>query len=1559
MEDKDKKRDSMPSPDATPEEIGEFWDTHSLADYWDETHEVEVQVNLKSRQDLPPSEDRATDQSDPLWAEQGWRKLKELIQSLDEHHKGRKKGEPFEELVSELLGLLLETRFETAKSGYQPIGDAINEERTIVLQTKNYNDETPLDRKEILGDIEEAELELPNLQVYVLAASRTINNRLRNRLSDVEKKTGLDIFTLELTDKLSNLGALCVTFWEDIRGFFGSSNTDREFLDWVEKTKPQILKKIEKLKSRLKQGQQSRNWVQKDTEKYLLKRFGYDPDHSLRFNYSIDLTQTTERKSLESKIKEWWCAKKNPVCYLEGEEGMGKSWLAAKCVNPICCDKHIVTFWLDSNRWNGCSSLDDLLQACLETIPGYQDERKIARLKLKMRNIWWPPTLIVLDGVNEAEAIKAAKRILDEYFTHKDKLENRIHFLLTTRPLDAYRNFEHNLWKGCQKISVEPFNDPELQEALIQEDLPPNDLPNSLKKVARIPRYFQTCIRLRELFDSFDNVTKEMVLWADLLYKIKHTDPQVRKKFDWQDIEEAQEDIAKLAQDAKWTNVDEAPHASVELLKDCFPNYYEIRQDLVEQRIALKAHKRQAQLNENHIILGWAVHLSNLFDSTKFNDIENLFQRFQQELEPIPSEDLRSEALFVALQITAIPPYSDLSLEHCSRKRASLMLAWLNSHNVRKVIERLSFWAGKDSDAYAQVIEFEFNRHNAPKYEEMLIEPLAKAWLNKKGQLNRLASRLKNWLMPTHSVNSPENRKYINFKGAQVPRKDYDPEIQLSAAALSILSQRPEREFLETLARSYEILEGYGDLSRKDIDILMRWGYTESVLGDLCALLEQYPSDAQLLKGICGLAICLRTNLRDLAPSLERALPREYVEKRDTVEQYRDKFNLFIERIHNQERLLTGDSPKVNANRGYYGLGCLAVRKDLDPWCDADQNEIKKISHYISANLERGISKDLIPWIAKYAPEGYRELSCNLKINALNPEYPPYRLRETQELIFKQTDCERITEAILEMKECLIQGDDSSRQRARLLTEILLFSASGDKLIDWFKFLASHESLRKSIFTETLQVLVNKLLTEPVVRFVQQKLKISQSSSLDNRFPSNIESEKITEEDFWWWIYLCAFDNDENVGTWALENLKRRQSNLHSITFHSLDKATLDSNRFLSEVLTDKNVRKHLFLKDGRFFTTPIYNGENICSYEDLVSVLPQEIVGSFLCSPKRRADLSRWGKELMELKYSILQGVKVNFDYNQEMRFLVNPEVLQTWAEQDQSDFLCLADKYLTMLSKSSRYHQVSRKFTEAVFRLFLRFQPDEAMKYYRQWNAENFQPVYATPYGIPTHVFQLWHVEDFNLSEHQNLRCRLLEECLNDEEIMFMTFAALVGGGKKELWDLVTQKYLVSPYAKQRNLGVSILPWFGTDKAIGKLNQLKSEDSSWWVRQHAAWAYEVAQQERSCQEVYREALQTRDMFRISAVFEQIDPALSPIARWWHCEIEEEENITELQDNNPKLFGLLYRFWTQWGNSSRTKSNVEVCARKLREHCRGERFLAGQAPRIAPWWKPTSDSGS
>ena len=107
-----------------------------------------------------------------------------------------------------------------------------------------------------------------------------------------------------------------------------------------------------------------------------------------------------------------------------------------------------------------------------------------------------------------------------------------------------------------------------------------------------------------------------------------------------------------------------------------------------------------------------------------------------------------------------------------------------------------------------------------------------------------------------------------------------------------------------------------------------------------------------------------------------------------------------------------------------------------------------------------------------------------------------------------------------------VQMDNSSSDTiylTSLLTETLLFSASEEQLTDWFEFLASHETLRESIFTSLQQVLLNKLLPESIVKLVQQKLETSQFSLLSNQVSSDIESEKITEEDFWSWLYLCIF----------------------------------------------------------------------------------------------------------------------------------------------------------------------------------------------------------------------------------------------------------------------------------------------------------------------------------------------------------------------------------------------------------------------------------------------------
>ena len=417
-----------------------------------------------------------------------------------------------------------------------------------------------------------------------------------------------------------------------------------------------------------------------------------------------------------------------------------------------------------------------------------------------------------------------------------------------------------------------------------------------------------------------------------------------------------------------------------------------------------------------------------------------------------------------------------------------------------------------------------------------------------------------------------------------------------------------------------------------------------------------------------------------------------------------------------------------------------------------------------------------------------------------------------------------------------------------------------------------------------------------------------------------------------------------------MEELKRREPDSKE-AFHLLQLALREPQYFGRQALGDEKIQQHLFGRHRWRFIMPIYSEkDDVPSYEELTSMLPIEVVGSFLASPKRQNDLSRWGQALMKEACAVLQGTKGSPAQVEKTRSVVNRDVLQLWAEQNTTDFLELAVQFLKGLSRAPYYETVLRSLTDDVLCLLLRFRPETAMEYYHHWNAK---AVWGSYRPDSTFLAQLWRVKDCNLPAHRQFRRSLLEETPNDDNIMCMTLAALAEGGEDELWQLATQEYLASNTAKERNLGVSILPWFGTKAAIALLKRLQSEDPSDWVRGHAKWAYEVAQQERSCRAVYREALQTRDLLRISAVFEPLKPALSPMALWWHHLIEEEELGDVTSDSDAKLHALLCQFWYRWSNALKSNPHREVFGRRLRDYCRGDKLQGSILPKIAPWWEP------
>lgn len=75
------KKDPIPEYFRSAEEAGEFWDTHSAADYWDEMEEVEMEFDLQKRVFLVPVGNRIYYQIKQR-AEMEQRSVEEMINTL-------------------------------------------------------------------------------------------------------------------------------------------------------------------------------------------------------------------------------------------------------------------------------------------------------------------------------------------------------------------------------------------------------------------------------------------------------------------------------------------------------------------------------------------------------------------------------------------------------------------------------------------------------------------------------------------------------------------------------------------------------------------------------------------------------------------------------------------------------------------------------------------------------------------------------------------------------------------------------------------------------------------------------------------------------------------------------------------------------------------------------------------------------------------------------------------------------------------------------------------------------------------------------------------------------------------------------------------------------------------------------------------------------------------------------------------------------------------------------------------------------------------------------------
>lgn len=1562
-----------------------------------------------------------------------WPELKKILQSMPETGK---KG--FEGLVATLLSELLNERFLVAGAGKQPSGDARNFSGEVSMQAKRYSDTTRLNANEIEGDIREVLRTLPKLNAYVLVATRLMA-QIKDRLDQIEDETGVDIITLDLKEQISDLGALCIFFAESIREFPSLSSYINKFESWImENAKTEhIIKRIEEVKNRIQGQVQTWNKIQTLSKEFLNKRFGYSKSQH-RFLNSIKLSDRIPRPSIDNMVLNWWQNNMNSIAYLEGEEGNGKSWVAAACAKRICDDYNAIVFWLDSDQWCNAKSIEDILEIGFQILE-WAEEVKIKKLMRKALLRWEHPLLIVLDGVNERESIYAAKSFLAEYFTHKEIFSHRIRILLTTRPLEKSSGYEANMWDGCIRFSVSWFNDDELNRAIrrFDPDLSLNDISLSLKSVARIPRYFHTCMKLKERFHSFGNVTKEVVLWEDLKSKIENTDHQIRENLGWKDIQDAEEILAELARGADFKDcyTGEAK-LSLEFLNKCFDSKYsEIRQDLVEQRIASKAGPLNALLNDHHLVLGWALYLNCLLSDIPQEDLRTIIDIIRCKLEPIPSEDRRTEALFVALQLSALK--DRIRDKRILNKRTALLYTWFRSQNASITEERLKFWARDDIPAYATFIESVFeDLYETAEVQVALIEPIALLWKNSIEDLPDLEEYIKKWLLLTWSYDRPTNEKEMDYGSHTLPAAPNRYSLRLSKAALSILSMRPVNRFLETLAlcrSTIGISKGKGRTSEfpakaieGNIGTLMRWGYTEKIIPELLTIADNNINDELLLKGI-----------RLLTQSLSLVSLPEILQLPPTK---KPSFEIIpsVEFIRKNKVLFFEDGSSLKSGVG--DLKNLAIRMDLPELLPGHKEEIigyiedlvETVELYKSRGrrIEDARFEEFWPWVAKFFPNKLNELTGRLILKALSYEHPYILLLFLggTQFLYSAGQKDAIIKAIIELKDRLLDSEKPSAIKdfvLSLLTELMLFNASEETLKEWLNSIEGSKKFMDSLHLYPIPELLYFLLPKSLIAYAKNKTKM-----LSKEINKSSEEEMVSRFNFWCHIWACSTKEDPEDFEWAKNQLAKDEIN-HKVEFCLFALlAASGSVNLWHDIIDNPKIRR--YLNDENFRTLFLFSKhdpkkiELIDSYKTIISELPRDYAGYFLSLSGRSEYFYRWGRELMEVACNLVEKtpfvpshrgriyftlnqkgeiISISDDFSQEGKLvhyaspdswgmdLVYPdklpvslesvelsdseehgqliqdieelsqwkgynifkfdsiEALRSWAFNYQKEFHELSEKFLYGLQGAydKEYHLGS--FTDAILRIFLSYEPKRAYEIHMSRQIKHNHINVITYYNTSAFVADLWNSKYCNQPEHKSLRRRLLTECPNDEEIIYVSLAALAEGGEEELWTLVTQDFLKDNLALMRNLGISILPWFSNEENIKLLEEIKKNDPSEWVRIHAKWAYEVAQQEYSCRKVYCKALNEKDPIRVFAYLHQMKPALLPSARWWRYKIETE---MEFQSKciNKKIKALVTRFWYYWGNNSKTKSDIEAFGRKLTKFCRGELLNREIHPRMAPWWK-------
>ena len=791
--------------------------------------------------------------------------LTSAIRVIDDFLRGLTHTGPsgFEGLIAVLLQLATGQEFRLSSSGRQSGRDAASEpgySSSIKVEAKHYRKTTRLDLRDLLAEVDEAVMSDANLDMWILAASRSVDDQTATTLDKHAQKYGLEIVILDLgVNGLPRLGVLMARFpdavinWAKlhqpeygVKKLLSALNTLASGLDF-EETSKRLLAKLS--------GALGFDGARQRVNRQVLDVLADEQRARSVFHQSLRIrgpqARVVQRKELTKQFDDWWDARgRRTSAVALGEEGTGKTWGVFDWVRtriergdmPM-----VLPFAASAEEIPRYETAQQLLIRLITKWAGILDEDRWAR---KLRR-WLaseptggPLILVVADGLNERAEIDWRP-----FFSTLQSApwQGRVAAIATDRPYHWRHRSPMVDPPAIKVIAVKEYSRAELTEALSGSQISFSEIPPGLLPLISIPRYCRLVVEhYREMIEAAD-FTRDRLIYLEL----KDRTSKLRYPMTDQGLSEIIRDLAERAR----KNPDLKPQDLRELVtvqgSDAQNIYEEIASGGLVVEVPHGARPSTYKVEPLRLVYGFGMLLADDLERLSTESHEKIEEFLTSWFEPEPEMDRKVEICASAL-------FHALFRKDFPRTALKVLIRyWLGLRNwadtsqlalTRYVLRRPEvfvevaedFWSSEhDSGAAQQFLGEAFAANRNDSRVQAVLVPAIERWMSFIHPLGRgfaEFSRPRN----DQTINTPNGQKLVipgvDLKKEERVRKEIETragcpvvpgEIEVAGVKLSVISDG----LLLRLARFGLLIISAGD-PLPFISGFVKWAIASAVMDD-------------------------------------------------------------------------------------------------------------------------------------------------------------------------------------------------------------------------------------------------------------------------------------------------------------------------------------------------------------------------------------------------------------------------------------------------------------------------------------------------------------------------------------------------------------------------------------------------------------------------------------------------------------------------------------------------------------------------------------------------------